>query len=96
MNEYVLQAIQDERDRQDVKWGAQRDLTQKTWLTILMEEVGEVAESILEGDPEVYRKELVQVAAVAVAALEGYYSPPPPVNRNDYLKPPPSKDPGSG
>ncbi len=73
MNEIILQRIQDERDRQDIKWGAQRHLAQETWLTILVEEVGEVAESILEGDPVGYSKELVQVAAVAVAALEGYY-----------------------
>ncbi len=76
MDGRILQAIQDERDRQDAKWGSQRDLAQETWLTILVEEVGEVAESILEGDPEGYAKELIQVAAVAVAALEGYYGGP--------------------
>jgi NTP pyrophosphatase (non-canonical NTP hydrolase) len=45
------------------------------WLAILTEEVGEVAKAILEGaegalDVEPLRRELVQVAAVAVAALE--------------------------
>ena len=72
MNENVLQAIQDERDRQDAKWGSQRHLPPETWLTILVEEVGEVAESILEHDPNNYVLELVQVAAVAVAALESH------------------------
>ncbi|KKM23123.1 hypothetical protein LCGC14_1618340 [marine sediment metagenome] len=74
MQEDILQAIQDERDRQDAKWGSQRHLSSKMWLTILMEEVGEVANSILEGDSVNYPTELVQVAAVAVAALENYYS----------------------
>ena len=72
MNGRILQAIQDERDRQDIKWGkaTERNLDKKTWLTILTEEVGEVAESILERDDANYPVELVQVAAVCVAALE--------------------------
>ena len=76
MNEQLLQDIQDERARQDVKWGraTERNLTKREWLTILMEEVGEVAESILECDDANYPVELVQVAAVAVAALESYYA----------------------
>lgn len=72
MDEILLQAIQDERDRQDAKWGSQRKLPQEVWLTILVEEVGEVAESILERDETNYPVELVQVAAVAVAALESW------------------------
>ncbi len=72
MDEVILQAIQDERDRQDVKWGkaSERKLSKRYWLTILMEEVGEVAEAILENDCENYPVELIQVAAVCVAALE--------------------------
>ena len=73
MNERILQAISDERDRQDAKFGPQRRLRQETWLTILVEEVGEVAESILEEDDDNYPRELVQVAAVAVAALEAWW-----------------------
>ncbi len=70
--ESVIHEIREERDRQDVKWGvaAERNQTKMKWLTILMEEVGEVAESILEHDDENYPVELVQVAAVCVAALE--------------------------
>ena len=73
MNEHILQAIQDECDRQDVKWGVQRHMPEK-WLAILMEEVGEAAKATLEGDPVAYADELVQVAAVAVAALESHYA----------------------
>jgi hypothetical protein len=39
-------------------------------LTVLVEEVGEVARAVLEGDTASLRAELVQVAAVAVAWIE--------------------------
>jgi NTP pyrophosphatase (non-canonical NTP hydrolase) len=58
-----------ERKRQDEKWGRQ-DHGPDMWLPILAEELGEVAKAILEGDPGDYRKELIQIAAVAIAALE--------------------------
>ena len=87
--EEILQEIRDERARQDAKWGSQRHLPPYTWMTILMEEVGESAQAALEEDPN-YEVELVQVAAVAVAALESYrlQRDTPPINRNDLLKPP--------
>jgi hypothetical protein len=40
-------------------------------LTVLVEEVGEVARAVLESDGRGLREELVQVAAVAVAWIEG-------------------------
>ena len=87
--ETILQEIRDERKRQDDKWGSQRHLPPYTWMTILMEEVGESAQAALEENPN-YEVELVQVATVAVAALESYRSQrdAPPINRNDFLKPP--------
>jgi len=39
-------------------------------LTVLIEEVGEVAEAVIEGDDAYLPKELVQVAAVCVKWLE--------------------------
>jgi len=60
-----------ERDRQDRKWGIQNH-SPMMWLCILSEEVGEASKAVLENDPEGYRKEMVQVAAVAVAALESF------------------------
>jgi len=72
------EAILDERDRQDAKWGPQ-DLSLPEWITILMEEVGELAAATLghcfgtENHPELnWRKEATQVAAVALAMLEQY------------------------
>ena len=71
----VLQDVSDERIRQINKWGPQHH-DDPTWMLILGEEVGEVAKSIIDrihsGKTDIAetRKELVQVAAVAVAWLE--------------------------
>lgn len=67
----ILSEIQHERTKQDDKWGEQNHNTNK-WLVILGEEYGEVCKASLERDWLQYRKELIQVAAVAVAALESY------------------------
>lgn len=67
--ESQIKLIVDERKRQDEKWGADRNLDDTTWLTILMEEVGETCEAILKGLPSM-QTELVQVGAVALAWLE--------------------------
>ena len=68
--ETALQEIRAERARQDAKWGADRRLDPRTWLAVLVEEVGEVARADLEADYDNYVVELVQVAAVAVAAIQ--------------------------
>ena len=65
----VAYAVCLERVRQDDKWGEQVHGPDK-WQTILAEEVGEVAKASLERKWEEYRKELIQVAAVAIAAIE--------------------------
>lgn len=59
-----------ERDRQDSKWGEQRDNPPLLWLAILGEEVGEANKAVLERDWENFRTELIQVAAVALCAVE--------------------------
>lgn len=66
----VFDDIIAERRRQDAKWGVQAHAP-ATWFIILAEEVGEAARTLLE-DRSNWRKELVQVAAVAVAAIEAY------------------------
>jgi len=70
-----------ERTAQDAKWGEQNHSTE-WWLAILMEEVGELAQAILEthfdknpehltkGGIKNIRKEAVQCAAVAMALIE--------------------------
>ncbi|MBZ9752062.1 hypothetical protein K7W42_14470 [Deinococcus sp. HMF7604] len=71
----VLAEVRRERERQDAKWGEQ-NLDPAVWLMILGEEVGEANNAALEHlmgnarDLSHYRTELLQVAAVAVSAVE--------------------------
>lgn len=71
MDDFTLEKIIAERERQDNKWGADRMLDDHVWLTILTEEAGEAAEGILKRIPiDELEKEVVQIAAVAVAWIE--------------------------
>ena len=83
----IFDEIQEERERQDKLWGEQNHHP-SVWTNILMEEVGEVAKeaSQLWFEPNGacrsaakmhYVKELIQVAAVAVAMIESF-------NRNKW------------
>jgi NTP pyrophosphatase (non-canonical NTP hydrolase) len=80
----ALVAVEDERESQQKTWGAQRH-DFPVWLTVLTEEVGELAQAILRrrqyqhsypGPQAPYyalatmREEAAQVAAVAVAIIE--------------------------
>lgn len=66
-----------ERGRQLKKWGVQ-DHEPYHWMTILGEEFGEACQAAMEENGNLfdaaraYREELVQVAAVAVAAIESH------------------------
>lgn len=70
----ALDMIVAERARQDSKWGEQNH-TPVEWIAILGEEYGEASQGALRSHfggrtKQEYAEELVQVAAVAVAALE--------------------------
>lgn len=74
--ELAIVEIQNERDRQDQKWGEQNH-GMEWWLAILMEEVGELSQATLEkhfggrhGTDEQIMSEAIQVAAVAQATVE--------------------------
>jgi len=73
-----IACIKAERKRQDAKWGEQNhdDLY---WLGILMEEVGELAKSIIENDSVNGVEELIQSASVCVAWYEAINRRTPPV-----------------
>lgn len=69
-----LNSVLIERNKQDAKWGEQNH-DPFTFLAILTEEVGELAQAALHGrygGPESnnIREEAVQVAAVALAIVE--------------------------
>ena len=81
----IMAEVTKERMLQDLKWG-QQNHDPALWLSILMEEVGEVAKASLEGrfaqtrkyralQRADYRAELIQVAAVAVAMIECFDRP---------------------
>jgi hypothetical protein len=65
----IYDEIKAERERQDTKWGIQNHEPLK-WLAILGEEVGKANRAVLECSAFKYHDELIQVAAVAVAAIE--------------------------
>ena len=71
MTTNAIRDVLSERARQDDRWGEQNHAG-VPWLAILMEEVGEFAKALItdEASPEECRRELVQVAAVAIAAIE--------------------------
>ncbi len=69
--ELIYEWIDNERRRQDKKWGEQNH-DNPIWLAILTEEVGEIAKDVLEeGDAPFFdANEIIQAAAVCVAWLE--------------------------
>ena len=73
----ALRLVLAERQAQDEKWGDQAHHPDSTWLTILMEEVGELSQVVLHarfgghhGTWENAMEEATQVAAVSLAWLE--------------------------
>lgn len=80
--EKALLMVTVERERQIEKWGDQSENHPFEWVSILSEEVGELAEAINEtcfvsehvkrekGGTEAIIREAVQVAAVATAIVE--------------------------
>lgn len=76
----AVRSALDEIERQDAEWGANRVHSLGKWLTILVEEVGEIAKAINDLDhakgarlAELVRnheKEWVQVAAVAIQRVK--------------------------
>lgn len=72
--EEIIELIAQERQRQNDKWGEQ-NYDAFTWLAILTEEIGEVAQAALHDQfggkhAGTLRTELVHVAAVTVQWLE--------------------------
>lgn len=84
LNAYeVLSEVVQERINQEEKWGPQNH-SPLLWLGILGEEFGEVSKAVIEmhfdgSDASKIREELIQVAAVAVAAIES-------LDRNELSK----------
>lgn len=65
----IVKEVVEERSNQNAKWGVQNH-DPFTWLAILGEEFGESCKAAFETNLPHMRKELIQVAAVAVAIVE--------------------------
>lgn len=73
--EYILREVETERQCQDHLWGGPAHDDRHApadWLSILVRHLGLAAGDCAEIDPGRYRKQLVRVAAVAVAAAEAF------------------------
>lgn len=71
--EAIISDIMAERDRQDQKWGRQAgfwDNHDMVKLTVVTEEVGEIARAILNSDPKNLHEEIIQTMAVLMAWAE--------------------------
>ena len=66
--QFVIEAINRECERQIEIWGEQHH-NNLVWLLILLEEVGEVCESIIKFDPAQTNTELIQCVAVIASWL---------------------------
>lgn len=71
IQQQVLVEVIKERTSQDTNFSQEtKPLDPKLWISILGEEFGEVCKAALEGNFDDYETELIQVASVAIAALE--------------------------
>ena len=73
----IYKDISDERARQDTKWGGRKHddkHSKHEWLGYIREHTYKAEKEGIygKGDGEAYRKRLVEVAALAVAAIESY------------------------
>lgn len=66
----IFGLIREEREAQDKKWGTANEFSRERGMAILGEEFGESCTEVLEGNDDLLRKELIQVAAVCVKCIE--------------------------
>ena len=68
----ILEAVLSERERHDERWGDQTNNTDLEWMSILTEEIGEVAKDVNDQRIAGMFEELIQCAAVCFAWSEAY------------------------
>lgn len=78
----ALERVEEERGRQDEKWGviesvARRRILMSEWLVIIGEEYGESCRACVEDDADTLLRELTDLAATAVSAIEALIIPKP-------------------
>ena len=72
MESRIVKEITAERERQDEKYGKDRSLSVNGWNMLIQSEISEAINGYVLNIPQPhdYRTEMVQVAALAVAAIE--------------------------
>ena len=73
IREKIFQQISDERDRQNEKWGGKdHDLqhSKNIWTRLIVRQLGDADRALERGDTDDWGNQMVQVAALAVTALE--------------------------
>jgi len=71
----IIGEIQEERKVQDAKWGGYShddDHDRDLWVKLLRKHQTRALKAMNKGDLDEYRKHMVRVAALAVAALESH------------------------
>lgn len=77
LRDKIINDLLMERVKQDSKWGIQKH-SPETWMTILMEEIGEISKEVVElkfghkFDSSNYRNEMIQACALLIAMIEDY------------------------
>ena len=73
IRERVFDYISDERERQDAKWGGKdhdMDHYKRIWTRLIVRQLGDADRTLERGGIDDWGNQMVQVAALAVAALE--------------------------
>ncbi|MGO0669796.1 MazG-like family protein [Klebsiella michiganensis] len=88
----AIESVIAEMNRQDEKWGADRNQHPFVWQTILSEEVGEFSQAILHDEfgghkSGTAREEMVQIAAVALQIIEYYDRHCAPAPESEKVRP---------
>ena len=76
ITENIMSMIELEINRQDMLWGKDRNFTlpYHTWLTVLLEESGEIARAVLRHSDEGVLRESIHTAAIAIQIAKGAIS----------------------
>lgn len=70
----LINLVAFEITKNDQRWGYPReDMSDQTWLTVAIEELGEVADAGIDGNVAHTIDELIRVAAVAIDMADGLY-----------------------
>lgn len=70
----IVAQVHDERENQDAKWGADHDDKhgEGDWTRLIVRQLGQAEYAIESDQMSTWRQQMIQVAALAEAAVESY------------------------